>query len=162
MYNHTLPNYKCPICLAIKGIENSDTMIRQNDIVYKDGLIIAFIGSKFTSKNPGHVLISPIKHYENFYDLPKSIGYRIIDLAKYLSAALKKVRRCGGITILQCNEPVGDQHAFHYHLHVFPRFENDNLLDNLTKTYVSLPGDRVQYSEELKRYIKKHSPKLSL
>ena len=46
MYNHEPKNYKCPICLAIKGVENEDTWINQNDIFYKDDLIMGFIGSK--------------------------------------------------------------------------------------------------------------------
>ncbi len=33
MYNHTPANYKCPICPAVNGIENGDTLIAQSDIV---------------------------------------------------------------------------------------------------------------------------------
>lgn len=34
---------------------------------------------------------------------------------------------CDGVTFLQNNEPASNQHAFHYHLHVLPRYTNDNL-----------------------------------
>ena len=39
MYNHGPENYTCPICPAVNGIENQDTLIKQSDIVYKDELI---------------------------------------------------------------------------------------------------------------------------
>lgn len=156
MFNHTPSNYKCPICLAIKEVENGDTMIRQDDIVYKDAKIIAFIGSKFAVNNPGHVLISPTEHYENIYDLSALVAHRIFDLAKYIAVALKEVRKCGGTTTLQCNEPVGNQHAFHFHFHVFPRFKGDDLFKNLLNMQVSVPEDRKVYSRKLREYILKH------
>lgn len=156
MFNHASSNYKCPICLAIKGVENNDTMICQDDIIYKDAKIMAFIGSKFVVNNPGHVLISPTEHYENIYDLPALVGHRIFNLAKYMAVALKEVRKCGGTTTLQCNEPVGNQHAFHFHFHIFPRFKRDDFSKNLLNMQVLAPKDRKTYSRKLKEYILKY------
>lgn len=45
MYNHAPENYKCPICLSVKGIENEDTLLKQADLVYKDDLVSVFINS---------------------------------------------------------------------------------------------------------------------
>jgi histidine triad (HIT) family protein len=36
-----------------------------------------------------------------------------------MAVAIKKTYQCGGITTRESNEPVGDQHAFHYHHHIF-------------------------------------------
>jgi histidine triad (HIT) family protein len=96
MYNHDPENYKCPICITINGIENEDTMIKQDDIVYRDDIVMAFISSKFVGNNPGHVLVAPIKHYENLYDLPEEEVNRIMKIAKKMAFAIKKVRNCDG------------------------------------------------------------------
>ena len=71
MYNHAPQEYKCPICLAIEGIESEDTMMKQDDIFYRDDLVMAVINSKFVGNNPGHAIVVPLKHYENLYELPE-------------------------------------------------------------------------------------------
>lgn len=153
MYNHAPENYKCPICPAINGIENEDTWIKQADIIYKDKIVTAFIGSKFVKNNPGHPIIVPNIHYENIYDLPEDVACHIIKIAKKIALALKIARKCEGVTITQNNEPVGDQHAFHYHLHVFPRFTDDILCENMTKTSLSKPEERLIFAEELRKLL---------
>lgn len=154
MYNHSPNNYECPICLAISGIENEDTWIKQEDIFYQDQDITGFISSKSIKGNDGHPLIVPNKHYENVYDLPESIAHQIFDLSKKVALALKETRNCSGITILQNNEPAGDQHAFHYHLHIVPRFENDNFHTEVWEAQKSNPKDRLLYSKTLRDYLK--------
>jgi histidine triad (HIT) family protein len=157
MFNHAPENYECPICLGVNGIENDDTYIKQSDIVYKDDTVTAFIGSFFVGDNPGHVIVVPNEHFENIYDLPEGVGYRIFDIAKLSAKALKETRECEGITTLQNNEPAGGQHAFHYHFHVFPRFENDNLHTNMHNSRKSEPEERKPYAEALKEYFKNNS-----
>ncbi len=155
MYNHAPKEYQCPICLAIKGIENSDTLIRQSDIVYKDNLVTAFVSSFFIGDNPGHILISPNEHFENIFDLPKEYGHQVFDVAQQVAIAFKKVRNADGITTLQCNESAGDQHAFHYHFHVYPRFENDNLLLQLSNKKSTTKEERLPYAEKLRKYFER-------
>ena len=57
--------------------------------------------------------------------MPDELGHKIFDITKRMSIAIKRLYTAEGITIRQNNEPAGDQHAFHYHLHVFPRYEDD-------------------------------------
>ena len=154
MYNHAPKEYQCPICLAIQGVENENTLIRQSDIVYRDDLVIAFVASFFIGNNPGHIQISPNKHFENIYDLPQKYGHRIFEIAQKVAFALKETRKAEGITTLQCNEPAGDQHAFHYHFHVYPRFENDNLLRQTTNKKPSTPEERLPFAEKLRDYFR--------
>ena len=152
MYNHAPQDYKCPICIALDGNENDDTRIKQEDIFYKDDKVAALINSKFLVSNPGHVIVVPLDHYENLYELPEDISHRIIEMSKKVSLAMKKARKCDGITVRQNNEPASEQHAFHYHMHLVPRFENDGFTLN-DETYVSDPGDRIPYAQELKKYL---------
>lgn len=123
-------NYVCPICLGVKGIESSDTLMKPSDVVYKDDLVTVFINSFFMGKNAGHVIIVPNEHFESIYDLPQKYGHRVFDVAQKMAVALKEAHSCDGITTRQNNEPAGDQHAFHYHYHVFPRYKMTTTIVN--------------------------------
>lgn len=150
-------NYKCSICLGNKGIENDDTLLVQDDLVYSDDLVSVWINSFWIDGNEGHVIIVPNEHFETLYDLSNKIGHRIFDVSKKMSLALKEVYKCDGITLRQNNEPAGDQHAFHYHLHVFPRYENDNFNQELSKKIsdkkLSDPEKRLEYVKKLQDYL---------
>lgn len=156
MFNHAPKDYICPICLGVKGVENEKTMIMQEDFFYRDKLVSALINSKFVGNNPGHVIIVPNGHFENIFDLPEKEASRIIQLAKLISLALKDVRKCDGIMLQQNNEPASGQHAFHFHLHIFPRFNGDEMDQNLKNVRVSTPEERLPYSNSLKEYFAKN------
>jgi histidine triad (HIT) family protein len=153
MFNHAPENYICPICLAVKGIENEDTMIKKTDIILKDDSVMVFIGSRFIENNLGNVIIVPNEHYENFYDLPDEIACRIIKIAKKIAIAVKETKKCDGISIRQNNEPASDQHAFHYHLHVYPRFIDDKFHENLKNLKLPSIEERKIYADEVRNNL---------
>jgi histidine triad (HIT) family protein len=154
MFNHAPANYTCPICLGVQGIENEHTLLKRDDLVYQDEKVSAFINSFWIGKNEGHVIIVPNKHFENIYNLPPDLGHQIFDIAQRISLALKKTYHCDGITLRQNNEPAGDQHAFHYHLHVFPRYKDDDFnLKLAEKSRLSDPEERLKYASKLKDYL---------
>lgn len=152
MFNHAPQDYKCVLCLPAQGIESELTMMKQADIFYEDDLVMAAINSKFIETNPGHVIIFPIKHYENIYEMPDEVGARVAKVAKQIAIALKEIRKCDGITTQQNNEPASGQHAFHYHFHIFPRWEGDKLYSG-SPVRVSGPEERIVYAEDLRKYF---------
>ncbi len=153
MHNHAPKNYVCPLCLAAQGVENEQTMVRPSDVVYKDEFVTAFISSFFIGNNPGHVVLIPNQHFENLYDLPNNYVSKIAVLAKKIAIALKEIYKCDGISTSQHNEPVGGQHAFHYHLHVFPRYEGDNLYTHMTEKRITTAPERKPYADKLRTYL---------
>ena len=52
-------NYKCPICLGVKGIESEDTLLKKSDLVYKDDLVSVFINSFWIKTVEAHVIVVP-------------------------------------------------------------------------------------------------------
>lgn len=157
MFNHAPKNYACPICLGIQGVESDETLLKQADLVYKDELVSAFINSFWVGKNEGHIIVVPNDHYENIYELPEDTGGKIFSVAKKIALALKKTYDCDGVTIRQNNEPASEQHAFHYHLHVFPRYKGDEFNQRVTeKSRLSDPTERLQYAKKLKDYLEKY------
>ncbi len=145
--------YKCPICPAVAGLEIPQTLIKRSDIVYANQWVTAFISSFFIKNNLGHVIIVPNQHFENIYDLPNEIGHHIYDAVKKVAFALKEAYMCDGISTAQHNEPAGNQHAFHYHMHVFPRYENDDLYGNILHKISTTPEERKVYADRLKKYF---------
>ena len=123
-------------------------------MVFRDDTVSVWINSFWIKGNEGHLIIVPNEHFETLYDLPKAVGHRIFEVSQQMSLLLKKAYDCDGITIRQNNEPAGDQHAFHYHLHVFPRYEEDNFNEELTKkSFLSDTKDRIGFVGKLKKYL---------
>ncbi|MFZ1721499.1 MAG: HIT family protein [Microgenomates group bacterium] len=144
----------CPICLGNQGVENEHTLLLQQDLVHRTELISVWINSFWIEGNEGHVIIVPNEHFENLYTLPIHIGAAIFEASKQAALALKAAYNCDGITLRQNNEPAGDQHAMHYHLHVFPRYEGDafNLNGLKVKQVVSI-ADRTVKVKKLQPYF---------
>ena len=134
-----------------KIIENENINTKQNDIIFQDNYVTAFISSCWWKNNKGHVIIIPNKHIENIYDLPSEISYRIHDLEKDIAIALKETYKCDGVSSRQHNEPCGNQDVWHYHLHVFPRYKNDNLYKSEREN--TKPEERLEYAIKLKNYF---------
>lgn len=158
MHNHTSSDYICPICLGIKEEVSDKTLLLPQDIAYKDELCTAFINSFWIKNNPGHVIVVPNKHFENIYDLPDDLGAHIFAIAKKISIVMKETYNCEGITLLQNNEPAGGQHAFHYHLHIFPRYEGDDLHKYMDAKQLADPSERLTFATKLRASL--HGPTL--
>ncbi len=157
MYNNAPDHYVCPFCLVVQGCENERLLTRQSDVVYRNDEITAFICSHQFAKNAGHTLIVPNAHYENIYELPVHLGHRIHDLARAVALGMKSAYACDGVTTWQSNEPAGSQTVWHYHLHVIPRFVDDNYLRNLgalEDTYALMaPEQRAAYAQKLRTHL---------
>lgn len=160
MYNHEPNKYICPFCTTIIGIENEYTLTKQSDVLYKDDFVSAFINAGFWKNNKGHVLIVPNKHFENIYDLPNEYSDRIQRLEKQIAIAFKKVYKCDGVSSRQHNEPYGSQDVWHYHLHVFPRYKDDNFYHS--EPVKSTPKERKIYADKLRKYFEEHRDEVKL
>lgn len=124
--------YVCPFCeLAAGAPTDRDNLCELTDLVYQDELVMAFIACDGFGPRPGHVMIVPTEHYETLYTLPQDVQGAIMKLAQELCFAIKLAWSPEGVSTRQHNEPHGNQHVWHYHLHVFPRYREDNLYRQL-------------------------------
>jgi histidine triad (HIT) family protein len=155
MFSHPPSNYVCPICLGNQGVENEQTLLKQTDLIFRDDLVSVWLNSFWIAGNEGHVIVVPNKHYETLYDLPSKVRDRIFEVGQKMSLVLKKAYQCDGITLRQNNEPAGDQHAFHFHLHIFPRYTNDSFNLGMTqKSHLSDPEERYDYGQKLQKMLR--------
>ncbi|HSI20873.1 MAG TPA: HIT family protein [Verrucomicrobiae bacterium] len=150
MHNFAPTGYVCPICKGVAGVEDESTLIRQSDIVYQDELVMAFITSFFIGKCPGHLVIVPKQHFENLFDMPPGYGDRIYEVSQKMAIAMKEAYGCEGVMTLQNNGPASGQHAFHYHLHLFPRYKDDNLHADMGNKQPTTAEDRLPFAEKMR------------
>jgi histidine triad (HIT) family protein len=151
MYNHAPENYICPFCLIVQGIENEHVYSVQTDIIYQNQWITAVISSHQWPNNAGNVVIIPNEHYGNIYDLPVHYASKIHAVAKAVALAMKLVFACDGVSTRQHNEPAGNQDAWHYHLHITPRYEGDRFYT--THRQLMPVSERTQYAQKLREYL---------
>ena len=151
MYNYAPENYICPFCLLIAGTENEHVHSVKSDIVYHDDSVTAFVGSQQWKNNHSNTIIVPNEHFENIYDLPIRYAQDIHRVAKMLALTMKAVYACDGVSTRQHNEPGGNQDVWHYHLHVTPRYKDDNYY--ATQREPMSISERAKHAEKIRNYL---------
>lgn len=159
MFNHEPAGYRCPFCLIASG--GDDHLTTQDDIVLRTDRAMAFVSSRWWPNNHGHVLVAPHNHHENLYDLPPADGHAVHDLVREVAIAIRSTYGCDGVSTRQHNEPAGYQDAWHYHVHVLPRFENDNLYGTVHLPTPATPEERAPYAQKLRTYFDLREPRIS-
>lgn len=151
MYNHAPTDYECSFCSFAKGEETEFN--KHSDIVFEDEKVIAFISPKWWVNNPGHVIVIPREHFENIYDISDETLSHVHIIAKQIAIALKETYTCDGTSIRQHNEPAGNQDMFHLHVHVFPRYTNDELYKKHDEKRFVSQEERKPYADKLRAYF---------
>ena len=106
----------CIFCKIIKGEIPSKT-------IYEDKKIQIIMN--INPNTNGHLLVIPKEHMENLLDTPNELITHSLDIIREkIYPLLKKKLKCKGLTLAQNNE-LG-QEIKHYHIHLIPRYENDN------------------------------------
>lgn len=95
-------------------------------IIYEDDEFLAFLDFKPFAE--GHTLVIPKKHFDAIYDVPDRELAGLIAVVKKAAITVKQAFSADGISIVQNNGRAADQHIFHIHFHVIPRFLGKKLL----------------------------------
>jgi histidine triad (HIT) family protein len=77
--------------------------------------------------NPYKVLIIPRAHVESVYDLSEKQAADIFQTTVKVARAIREASSCEGLNLVQSNGRVAGQDVFHFHLHLIPRFKNDDI-----------------------------------
>lgn len=113
----------CIFCKIIKG-EIPTNKVYENDI-----LMVIMNIDPVTN---GHMLVIPKKHQVNIFDIDKDFLSEAFEIIKNnIYPLLKEKLNCEGLTILNNNE-LG-QEIKHFHIHLIPRYENDEADINTNK-----------------------------
>lgn len=104
------------------------TKIRDNEIpsvkIHSDDRCFVILDINPVIK--GHSLVISNEPYRNIGQCPDEVLMHMICVAKRIEARQREVLHCDGSNILINNDPASGQEVPHLHIHVIPRFENDN------------------------------------
>jgi len=93
--------------------------------IYEDEQFFSFLDISPICQ--GHTLLIPKKHIVDIFDTPDIISDKYYSIIKLLSTAVKESLFADGINILQSNGVAAGQVVFHSHIHIIPRYSNDNI-----------------------------------
>ena len=127
----------CLFCKIIEGSIPSKT-------IYEDELVKVFLD--INPNTNGHCLIIPKKHIVTVKEVDSILTTHILEVEKKIYDLLKEKLNIKGLTIVQNNE-LG-QDVKHYHVHLIPRYEDDNWKMNFNKE--SLKDTDEVYQEIMK------------
>ncbi len=95
-------------------------------ILYEDDEILAFLDTSQTTK--GHTLIIPKKQSKNFLESEPELIGRMFKVAQDLAIKIQTNLHAKGFNILTNMNEVAGQTVFHFHIHLIPRYdENDSI-----------------------------------
>jgi len=77
--------------------------------------------------NPGHTLVVPKNHVKDIHEADASTYSHVAAMAKEVADLLANKLGPDGTTIFQMSREAGWQTVFHLHMHVIPRWSDDNL-----------------------------------
>ena len=93
--------------------------------IYEDDKFNVIMDASPASK--GHCIILPKTHAANIYELPEEYAREIFVVAKKCAKVLKETLQCDGLNVLQNNGEVAGQTVFHLHVHLIPRYKDDQV-----------------------------------
>ncbi|MBR6072150.1 MAG: HIT family protein [Acholeplasmatales bacterium] len=109
-------NNMCIFCKIVNGEIPSKK-------VYEDDDVLAILD--ISQATVGHTLVMPKKHYANILEIPNNEYQKVMLKVKEIANKLNTKLNPKGINVLNnCGEAAG-QTVMHYHVHILPRY-NDN------------------------------------
>ncbi len=94
--------------------------------VYQDDKVVAFMSLE--QPNPYKVLVVPRDHVETLFELNDQQAAAIFQATVKVARAIRAASGCDGLNLVQSNGEAGQQDVFHFHLHLVPRFWNDDIV----------------------------------
>ena len=128
-------------CIFCKIIDGSIP----STVVYEDSDFKAIMDISPAAK--GHVLILPKKHCADLLSIDEDVASKALKIASKIANAQKKAFNCDGINLLQNTGEAAWQSVFHLHIHLIPRYKDDNVV---------VPWEHVTYADgEAEEYAAK-------
>ncbi len=109
---------ECIFCKMIKNKKDIYTVMEGKNY-------ISFLDAYPASL--GHALVVPKKHYKNIYEIPKKILADLIVVCKKIAVNYRDKKRVSSINIINSNGKYAQQDVEHFHFHIVPRYESDNI-----------------------------------
>ena len=101
--------------------------------MHEDEAAVAFLD--LFPINPGHTLLVPKTHCEDLLQCPSELVGRLFRLSATIAPAIVASTSAAGFNVWTANGKAAGQEVFHFHLHILPRFEDDDFGLRFPKGY---------------------------
>ena len=108
----------CPFCAITAGDAPAS-------MLHEDERSVAFLDIGPASE--GHALVVPREHSVGLADLPEETGGHLFRVAQRVAAALREALDPDGVNLFLADGEAAGQEVFHVHIHVLPRYEDDDV-----------------------------------
>jgi len=124
------------------------------EIILEDEKIIAILDIQ--PIHFGHALIIPKNHCRDFLGLPAGEMTDVFLASQRIAQALVHSLGLEGFNLFSNNGTIAGQSVFHFHMHVTPRFPNDNIrLVHEPKSYAE--GELAAIASKIRSHLPEHS-----
>jgi len=93
--------------------------------LYEDEDTLAFMDINPASE--GHALVIPREHAADVHAVSEGAIAATVITARRIATAVDRTLNPEGLNLVQCNGPAAGQSVFHFHMHVLPRSDGDEL-----------------------------------
>lgn len=93
--------------------------------LYEDEQVVAFLD--IAPVAGGHTLVVPKDHYETLTDMPAGEVGALFERVRTVAGAIEAAFDLDGLNVVQSNGAAAGQEVFHAHVHLLPRYENDDV-----------------------------------
>lgn len=122
-------------------------------IVYEDDVVVAFLDNN--PVHPGHTLVVPREPVVNMFDADSATIAHMATVAQRIARALNDVVDADGVNLHMNNGEAAGQEVFHAHMHVVPRYTDDNSYQKPKKiTYDDTDIDAVALGGEIATHLR--------
>ena len=100
----------------------------------------------------GHALIIPRKHCVDFLSIPESDLHDVLHASQIVARALVDSLGLEGFNVFSNNGRIAGQSVFHFHMHITPRYPDDDIRFVLKlKSYSH--GAMADYAQKIRAHI---------
>ena len=98
----------------------------------------------------GHTLVIPKKHYDNLLIMPSDEVGKLYSLVSIIAKAVVSAVSADGFNVGQNNGKSANQIIPHVHVHIIPRFNNDNANGRWPTRYIAKEEELCDFSKRIK------------
>ena len=103
--------------------------------VYEDEQTVAFLDKGHATR--GHTLVVPRRHAEDIWAVSEDEAAAVMRSVHRVARLLRERLDLRGLNITQANGRAAWQDVFHYHIHLVPRYGDDNFRPPWRSTFPS-------------------------
>ena len=92
--------------------------------VYEDDHFLAFLD--ISQVTPGHTLVIPKKHARNLLEMTPDETAALFNIVSTVTKKVESATQPQGMNIISNMEEIAGQSVFHTHVHILPRYSQDD------------------------------------